>query len=235
MTDEGNVAINYPVWTEYRKKNGLDPLGMQNCSVSLYQTFLPGISNVTLRMRYYGLYTWLCWTYAQKIGDTTPEYWKRFIRRAEALYALIAYWHGGEGGVAGIEWAQKVLDQNQSGLIEFAQAAEPSHLRRHAPGFTALRPLRVVSICMAGGETRYNSGVVRKWQRVEIATFSGTEPIRARFARLETKAVQRLETGVSPVSEVRSPRPNPFETKRKKAPMGASSRVRDMIMAGHAR
>lgn len=125
MTDEGNVAINYPVWTEYRKKNGLDPLGMQNSSVSLYQTFLPGISNVTLRMRYYGLYAWLCWTYAQKIGDTTPESWKRFIRRAEALYALIAYWHGGEGGVAGIEWAQKVLDQNQSGLIEFAQAAEP--------------------------------------------------------------------------------------------------------------
>lgn len=125
MSDQGITAINYPVWTEYRKKNGLDPLGMQNSSVSLYQTFLPGISNVTLRMRYYGLYAWLCRTYAQKIGDTNPESWKRFIRRAEALYALIAYRHGGEGGVAGIEWAQEVLDPNQSGFIEFAQAAEP--------------------------------------------------------------------------------------------------------------
>lgn len=125
MTDQGSAAINYPVWTEYRKKNGLDPLGMQNSSVSLYQTFLPGISNVTLRMRYYGLYAWLCRTYAQKIGDTNPESWKRFIRRAEALYALIAYRHGGEGGVAGIEWAQKILDSNQNGFIEFAQAAEP--------------------------------------------------------------------------------------------------------------
>ncbi|KQK28653.1 hypothetical protein ARD30_20980 [Bosea thiooxidans] len=125
MADEGNVAINYPVWTEYRKKNGLDPLGMQNSSVSLYQTFLPGISNVTLRMRYYGLYAWLCWTYARKIGDTNPESWKRFIRRAEALYALIAYRHGSEGGVAGIEWAQTVLDSTQSGSTEFAKAAEP--------------------------------------------------------------------------------------------------------------
>lgn len=125
MANQERAAINYPVWTEYRKKNGLDPLGMQNSSVSLYQTFLPGISNVTLRMRYYGLYAWLCRTYAQKIGDTNPESWKRFIRRAEALYALIAYRHGGEGGVAGIEWAQKVLDLNQSGFIEFTQAAEP--------------------------------------------------------------------------------------------------------------
>jgi hypothetical protein len=125
MADQGNAAINYPVWTEYRKKNGLDPLGMQNSSVSLYQTFLPGISNVTLRMRYYGVYAWLCRTYAQKVGNTDPESWKRFIRRAEALYALIAYRHGGEGGVAGIEWAQKALEANQSGFTEFAQAAEP--------------------------------------------------------------------------------------------------------------
>lgn len=125
MANKRSAAINYPVWTEYRKKSGLDPLGMQNSSVSLYQTFLPGISNVTLRMRYYGLYAWLCRTYAEKIGDTNPNSWKRFIRRAEALYALIAYRHGGEGGVAGIEWAQKVLDSNRSGFIEFAQAAEP--------------------------------------------------------------------------------------------------------------
>ncbi|BBK29677.1 hypothetical protein EDC65_5324 [Stella humosa] len=125
MADEVRPTINYPVWTEYRKKNGLDPLGMQNSSVSLYQTFLPGISNVTLRMRYYGLYAWLCRAYAQKIGDTNPESWKRCIRRAEALYALIAYRHGREGGVAGIEWAQKILDSNLSGSIEFAQAAEP--------------------------------------------------------------------------------------------------------------
>lgn len=93
MAEQTHAGINYPEWTDCRKKNGLDPLGMQNSSVSLYQTFLPGISNVTLRMRYYGLYAWLCRTYAKQVGDTNPESWKRFIRRAEALYALIAYRH----------------------------------------------------------------------------------------------------------------------------------------------
>jgi hypothetical protein len=29
--------IAVPEWTEYRKKNGLDPLGIQNTSVALYQ------------------------------------------------------------------------------------------------------------------------------------------------------------------------------------------------------
>src|SRR5262249_16282034 len=100
-------SINYPEWTEYREKSGLDPLGMQNASINLYQTFLPGVSNVTLRMRYYGLYAWLCRAYARQVGDTNPETWKRYIRRTEALYALIACRRGGEGGVAGIDWATK--------------------------------------------------------------------------------------------------------------------------------
>lgn len=125
VAEAETAEINYPEWTEYRKKNGLDPLGMQNSSISLYQTFLPGISNVTLRIRYYGFYAWLSKIYAQRIGSTNPEEWKRFIRRAEALYALIAYKRGGESGVAGIEWAQKTLDANNTGSIDFATAAEP--------------------------------------------------------------------------------------------------------------
>lgn len=38
--------------------------------------------------------------------DTDPERWKRLIRRAEALYALIACRAGGKNGVAGSRWAQ---------------------------------------------------------------------------------------------------------------------------------
>jgi hypothetical protein len=30
-----------PEWTEYRKKNGLNPLGMQNTSIALYQRCYP--------------------------------------------------------------------------------------------------------------------------------------------------------------------------------------------------
>ena len=70
------------------KRNGLDPLGMQNSSVNLYQTLVPGIGNVTLRMRYYGLYAWLSWVYANRIGDTNPQNWQRILGRTEARHAL---------------------------------------------------------------------------------------------------------------------------------------------------
>ena len=122
---EAASQIAYPEWTEYRKKNGLDPLGMQTSSIGLYQTLLPGISNVTLRIRYYGLYVWLCRIYARKVGDTNPLVWQRIVRRAEALYALIAQRHGNETGVAGIRWAERTLQAASSDSIEFAPDAEP--------------------------------------------------------------------------------------------------------------
>ena len=36
-----------------------DPLGVQNSSISVYATLLPGMTNLTLRLRYYGMYLWL--------------------------------------------------------------------------------------------------------------------------------------------------------------------------------
>jgi hypothetical protein len=91
-------------WTDYRKKNGLDPLGMQNGSINLYQRLLPGISNVTLRIRYYGLYAWLASVYARREGHTDAAAWQRTIRRAEALYALVASHRQDGFGVAGSRW-----------------------------------------------------------------------------------------------------------------------------------
>jgi hypothetical protein len=127
-TLQQNQHIAYPEWTEYRKKNGLDPLGMQTGSVNIYQHLLPGISNVTLRMRYYGFYAWLARTYAKEIGDTNPKSWQRFVRRAEALYALVAQRKGSETGVAGVEWAQDTLEalaQTKNTVIDFVSATEP--------------------------------------------------------------------------------------------------------------
>jgi hypothetical protein len=120
-----NDAIACPEWTEYRKKNGLDPLGMQTGSINIYQRLLPGISNVTLRVRYYGLYAWLARTYAKEIGSTDPKNWQRFVRRAEALYALIAQKRGDENGVAGVEWASRTLKQANGNPVDFAADSEP--------------------------------------------------------------------------------------------------------------
>jgi hypothetical protein len=117
--------IAYPSWTEYKKKSGLDPLGMQNSSINLYQRLLPGISNVTLRVRYYGFYAWLAAIYARRIGDTDLRTWQKFVRRAEAVYALTAQRRGNEGGMAGVQWAQRKLDAGQEPVIEFARDADP--------------------------------------------------------------------------------------------------------------
>jgi hypothetical protein len=114
-----------PEWTEYKKKSGLDPLGMQNSSINLYQRLVPGISNVTLRVRYYGFYAWLASIYARRSGDTDPKTWQKFVRRAEAVYALAAQRRGDEGGMAGVLWAQRKLDADQESLIEFARHADP--------------------------------------------------------------------------------------------------------------
>jgi hypothetical protein len=76
-------------------------------------------------MRYYGFYAWLSFVSARQVGDTNPRRWQRFIRRAEALYALIAQQRGGEPGVAGILWAQRKLAGSGPGAVAFAEDAEP--------------------------------------------------------------------------------------------------------------
>ena len=66
------APMHVPVaeWTERSAKRGLDPLGMQTSSIRLYQSLVPGVSNVTLRLRYYALYPWLSHTYAKYVGHT---------------------------------------------------------------------------------------------------------------------------------------------------------------------
>lgn len=110
-----------PQWTSKIDKRGLDPLGMQNSGVALYQALLPGISNITLRMRYYGFFCWLSDAYARRGVTTDFELWRRWVRRSEALYALICAHAAGEAGVGGIDWASRCL-QLQDEVIDFSDA-----------------------------------------------------------------------------------------------------------------
>lgn len=119
------TQIAYPEWTDYRDRSGLDPLGMQNGSINLYQRLLPGISNVTLRMRYYGLYAWLSLINAEEGSRSTdPAEWRRLIRRSEALYVLAGVHNGDQAGVAGSRWAQAKLNA-EGNRIAFAAHADP--------------------------------------------------------------------------------------------------------------
>lgn len=124
--------MNYlPVWTERAEKRGLDPLGMQNSSVQLYQSLLPGVSNVTLRVRYYGLYCWASEAFARHRHTTDLEKWIEWIRRLEALYALVAEHRGGESGVAGVQWAAEILAADADPINFEEGASTNSEARRY--------------------------------------------------------------------------------------------------------
>lgn len=131
------VEVKYiitPEWTDTPLKKGLDHLGMKNSCIYHYQKLLPGISNVTKRIRYYGLYAWLSKMYAKNVRDTNPVTWKLYIRRAEALYALIACDTGNERGVSGSAWAADRLKDVQDDIINFAIASDPgSDFKIHVP------------------------------------------------------------------------------------------------------
>ncbi|WP_152552666.1 hypothetical protein [Pandoraea sp. E26] len=134
-------GIGYPQWTTKAEKRGLDPLGMQTTSVALYQQLVPGISNVTLRMRYYGLYAWLARRYASDVGDTSVERWCLYLRRAEALYALVSVHAGGERGVAGVDWATRALAAPGADITFHAATdradGEPQYLKQKFGAFGA--------------------------------------------------------------------------------------------------
>jgi hypothetical protein len=81
----------YPFWGKrFEKISGLDPLGQQYASEKIYAYLMPGITNLTNRIRYYGFYCWLLAEYARinenkfNQGDQ-----RRFIRRAELVIALV--------------------------------------------------------------------------------------------------------------------------------------------------
>ena len=58
----------YPFWgVSINLITGLDPLSLQTTSEATYATMLPGISNLTNRLRYYGFYCWLLDFYFKKI------------------------------------------------------------------------------------------------------------------------------------------------------------------------
>lgn len=68
---------------------GLDLLGLQITSEATYKVLLPGLTNVTHRIRYYGFYCWLLSEYAEQVGEVDAKRQQNFVRRAELMVALI--------------------------------------------------------------------------------------------------------------------------------------------------
>ena len=81
-------------WVEPAKPiGGLDHLGVQAPCIALYAQLLPGITNVTARARYYSFHPWLIRSFEQRYRDHSIDAFRRVLRRAECLFALIAIRH----------------------------------------------------------------------------------------------------------------------------------------------
>ena len=131
MLDEFKMGPGFPEWTELGQDTGLDPLGMQRPIEAIYQSLLPGISTITLRLRYYSFYPWLLEVYSKSNPNTDMQEFRKFQRKAEALLALICAHGQGEVGVAGINWATRTLQglgakPAADVVIDFAAGADPA-------------------------------------------------------------------------------------------------------------
>lgn len=110
-----------PSWTKAGSWSlGRDPLGMQATSVRLYRDLVPGLTNVTNRLRYYSFYCWVIRYYERKEHSDDEAKWRVFIRRAEALYALASNVVDPQqsDGLAGNFWAGAFCQPLPAGTID---------------------------------------------------------------------------------------------------------------------
>ena len=114
-----------PFWGASKKFiTGLDMLGMQNASIATYAVLLPGLTNLTRRIRYYGFYMWLLEQYAKTKGIVSVLEFQRFMRRGELILAFVmAHNQTEEFGVVGSLYARKWLQADMD-PIDIAAGAD---------------------------------------------------------------------------------------------------------------
>jgi hypothetical protein len=89
--------------------SGLDQLGLNLTSERIFDLLLPGLNNVTQRIRYYSFYCWFFDWYAATIRNTSSTEQNTYLRRSEFLLALIAA-HKNHAGIPGITKALKIYE-----------------------------------------------------------------------------------------------------------------------------
>ncbi|WJY19928.1 hypothetical protein QQS45_06895 [Alteriqipengyuania flavescens] len=122
---------------------------MQRPVEVLFQSLVPGISTITLRLRYYSFFAWVLEAFAKVEQKNDPRAFNTFHRRAEVLLALASAREGSEVGVTGIDWAWRRLseageDEDNGQVIAFDLAAAPDapledrYLRNKGGAFGAI-------------------------------------------------------------------------------------------------
>lgn len=93
------VAAIQSAWVQpATETGGLDHLGVRGPCIHIYGNLLPGINNVTDRLRYYSFYTWLIWSLDEREQRANDEKTRQLIRRADCLFTLIGNHHAQRQG-----------------------------------------------------------------------------------------------------------------------------------------
>ncbi|WP_338357505.1 hypothetical protein [Yeosuana marina] len=126
-----NESFKEPFWAKSGNfVRGRDPLGVQNSSISVYATLLPGLTNLTLRLRYYGTYLWLLDHYNElppnNIFKTNQQGQYTFIRRAELIIAFImGNKYPEEQSIIGSDFVSKNINEiKEKGYYDIALGAD---------------------------------------------------------------------------------------------------------------
>lgn len=114
MSSNSNILRDSKSFAPFLSKKlsfvrGLDPLGLSNTSDATFSMLLPGLNNVTGRIRYYSFYCWLLSQYEELEVRKEQRF---FIRKAEYLVALIAQTFEKDiTGIPGSNYAFKRYDE----------------------------------------------------------------------------------------------------------------------------
>ena len=124
MSQLKNGEWKSPFWGKpLSLSGGRDPLGMQAPSIASYAILVPGLTNLTRRIRYYGFYCWINQYYAHHIRNNSKKEYIKFIRRSELLYAYtIVTGDDNAQGIVGSDYVRKTLKESSD--IEIAKGAD---------------------------------------------------------------------------------------------------------------
>lgn len=92
---------------------GQDPLGLLNTGGKTFDLLLPGLNNVTDRIRYYSFYCWFFHSYAKHISKPSKNDQFDHLRRAEFILSLLAA-RTGVQGIGGITKAIEIYNTTQN-------------------------------------------------------------------------------------------------------------------------
>jgi hypothetical protein len=174
---------------------GLDHLGVQAPCIALYGQLLPGITNVTDRARYYTFHPWVLWSFEKRYKDHSLDEFRRVLRRAECLFALIAIRHARKLGdsddgrhgkaMVGRDKLLRIDEESDFSLDEYAALDGPNRYFKNKLGalgqyyFGPLRDLRILDRSPDG--TGYPPGYDRERGRALAEAFASAVPEDAFF------------------------------------------------------